>query len=307
MAQTAPVTIITKYGFKKPSLNDLQQGELGIDLLGHVLYTRNSSNEIIEVGGGTVDWSQIDPDSFPEEITNIIDGTWDIDGVLELAGENAAAIAQLDADLKALTLRVDQNEKDIASNAGDIAGNTAEIEALKGRVTTNEGNIATNASDIDDVEDRLDIAEPKIEKNIQDIEDLQKIVDGDLTGLVFAGTYDVPTNLVSDVTNAGTTSGIGKGDTLDQHAKAGNEGLYFVCEGEGILGSLFRDSSNGEFAQNGDWLVCDGVHGWILMSFGGDHVTWGSIGGDINQQEDLQDALATKLEAGDTLDGGKFG
>ena len=78
MAQTAPVTIITKYGFKKPSLNDLQQGELGIDLLGHVLYTRNSSNEIIEVGGGTVDWSQIDPDSFPDEITNILDGTWEI-------------------------------------------------------------------------------------------------------------------------------------------------------------------------------------------------------------------------------------
>ena len=307
MAQTAPVTIITKYGFKKPSLNDLQQGELGIDLLGKTLYTRDGSNQIIEVGGGTVDWGQIDPDSIPEEITNIIDGTWEIDVLIDKVNQNEGDITQLKADLLALDALVQENIRQIGLNAGRIDDNLALIQELTVRVGTNEGDIATNAGDIDDVEDRLDIAEPAIQKNADDIEALQKIVDGDLTGLVFAGTYDVPTNLVSDVTNAGTTAGISKGDKLDQHAKAGNEGLYFVCEGEGHLGGLFRESSNGQFAQNGDWLVCDGVHGWILMSFGGDHVTWGSIGGDINQQEDLQDALATKLEAGDTLDGGKFG
>ena len=307
MAQTAPVTIITKYGFKKPSLSDLQQGELGVDLLGQVLYTRDGSNQIIELGGGVVDWGQIDPDSIPEEITNIIDGTWEIDVLIDKVNNNEGDITQLKADLLALDALVQENIRQIGLNAGRIDDNLALIQELTVRVGTNEGDIATNAGDIDDVEDRLDIAEPAIQKNADDIEALQKIVDGDLTGLVFAGTYDVPTNLVSDVTNAGTTAGISKGDTLDQHAKAGNEGLYFVCEGEGILGSLFRDSSNGQFAQNGDWLVCDGVHGWILMSFGGDHVTWGSIGGDINQQEDLQEALAAKLEAGDTLDGGKFG
>jgi hypothetical protein len=42
------------------------------------------------------------------------------------------------------------------------------------------------------------------------------------------------------------------------------------------------------------------------MSFGGDHVTWGAIGGNIENQDDLQEALAVKLEAGDTLDGGRF-
>ena len=307
MAQTAPVTIITKYGFKKPSLNDLQQGELGIDLLGKTLYTRDGSNQIIEVGGGTVDWGQIDPDSIPEEITNIIDGTWEIDVLIDKVNQNEGDITQLKADLLALDALVQENIRQIGLNAGRIDDNLALIQELTVRVGTNEGDIATNAGDIDDVEDRLDIAEPKIEKNIQDIADLQKIVDGDLTGLAFAGTYDVPNNQVQDVAATGTTAGISKGDTLDQHAKAGNEGLYFVCEGDGQLGGLFRESSNGEMAYSGDWLVCDGIHGWILMSFGGDHVAWGTIGGNIENQEDLQDALATKLEAGDTLDGGKFG
>ena len=93
---------------------------------------------------------------------------------------------------------------------------------------------------------------------------------------------------------------------MTQHAKDSNKGMYFVVEGEGTLGGLFRDSSNGQFAQNGDWLVCDGVHGWILMSFGGDHVAWGSIGGNIANQEDLMAELDKKVEEGDTLDGGRF-
>jgi hypothetical protein len=82
--------------------------------------------------------------------------------------------------------------------------------------------------------------------------------------------------------------------------------MYFVIEGTGPLGGLFRESSNDQIGQNGDWLVCDGIHGWILMSFGGDHVAWGAIGGNIESQTDLQEALAMKLEEGDTLDGGKF-
>lgn len=306
MAQTAPVTIITKYGFKKPTLIDLQQGELGIDLLGKVLYTRNSSNEIIELGGGTIDWKQIDPNSFPEEITNIIDGVWDIDALIELSGNNAGAILELDADLQELAGRVAKNETDIKTNLGNINANLALINALDTRVGNNESNIEINAADIDAVEGRLDDAEPKIEQNIQDIIDLKKVVDGDLTGLSFAGTYDVPNNQVQDVSNAGTLAGISKGDKLDQHSVAGNEGLYLVCEGEGILAGLSREGSNGQMAYSGDWLVCDGIHGWILMSFGGDHVSWGTIGGNIENQEDLQDALKLKLQAGDTLDGGTF-
>jgi len=42
------------------------------------------------------------------------------------------------------------------------------------------------------------------------------------------------------------------------------------------------------------------------MSFGGDHVSWGTIGGNIENQTDLQAALDKKIEGGDTLDGGRF-
>ena len=304
MAQTAPVTIITKWGFKEPTLNDLEQGELGVDLLAKTLYTRNASNEIIEVGGGTVQWGQIE--GVPEEITNIINGIWDLEGLLEQVDENTGDIVKLKADLLALDSQVQENLKQIGINAGNIADNLALIQALTLRVSDNEGDIKTNASDIDDVEDRLDDAEPKIEQNIQDIIDLRKLLDQDLTGLSFAGTYDVPNNEVQDVAAAGSLANISKGDTLDQHAKAGNEGLYFVCEGEGVLGDLRRNSSNGQMAYSGDWLVCDGVHGWILMSFGGDHVSWGTIGGNLENQTDLKEALDKKLEGGDTLDGGRF-
>lgn len=304
MAQTAPVTIITKWGFKTPTLADLQQGELGVDLLAKTLYTRNSSNEIIAVGGGRINWNQID--GIPEEITNIINGIWDLETLIEQVDENKVNIGLLQKDLTDLDAQVQANLKQIGINTGNIQGNLDLILALTDRVVINEGDIKTNSADITVVEGRLDDAEPKIEQNIQDIEDLRKLIDQDLTGLALGGTYDVPNNKVQDVTNAGTLAGIKKDDTLDQHAKAGNEGLYFVCEGEGILGDLRRNSSNGQMAYNGDWLVCDGVHGWILMSFGGDHVTWGTIGGNIENQTDLQAALAEKLESGDTLDGGRF-
>ena len=306
MAQTAPVTIITKWGFKPPTLSDLEQGELGVDLLAKILYTRDASNQIIELGGGNINWNQIDPDTIPDKITNIIDGTWDIDGLITQVEKNKGDISTLRADLNALDAEVKENLKQIGINAGNIADNLALIQALDTRVTANEGDIKTNSADITVVEKRLDDAEPKIEKNIADIADLQKLVDGDLTGLSFAGTYDVPNNEVQDVAAAGALANIESGDTLDQHAKAGNEGLYFVCEGEGFLGDLRRDSSNGQMAYSGDWLVCDGIHGWILMSFGGDHVSWGTIGGNLENQTDLKEALDEKLESGDTLDGGRF-
>ena len=302
----ANVTIITKYGFKKPTLIDLAVGELGVDLLGKVLYTRDTANQIIEVGGGSVDWSQINPDTIPDEITNIIDGTINLSQLVALVGENADAIIDLDADLKALTLVVAENTRLIGINTKGVSDNVDAIDALDTRVGTNEGKILKNEGDITAVEGRLDEAEPKIEQNITDIADLKKLVDGDLTGLYLGGTYRLPDNKVEDVTDTGTLAGINKGDDLGQHAKESNKGMYFVIEGSGTLGGLFRDSSNGQQGQNGDWLVCDGIHGWILMSFGGDHVAWGAIGGNIESQTDLQEALATKLEEGDTLDGGKF-
>ena len=303
MAKSADVTIITKWGSRAPELSDIVKGELAVDLVGKVLYT-NDGNQIIEVGGGSVHWNQII--GVPEDITNIINGTIDLDALIELAGDNAEAIIKLNDDLTALALRVTQNEKDIITNAGNISTNTSDISNLQTAVGENTSDIADNAADIVDNATAIGALEPRVSQNEADILALQGLVDGDLTGLYLGGTYKLPDNKVEDVTAAGTTAGINKGDTLDQHAKESNKGMYFVVEGSGTLGGLFRESSNGQVAQNGDWLVCDGVHGWILMSFGGDHVAWGSIGGNIENQDDLMAELDKKLEEGDTLDGGRF-
>ena len=58
MAKSANVTIITKWGSRAPTMGEIVKGELAVDLIKHVLYT-NDGNQIIEVGGGSVDWSQI--------------------------------------------------------------------------------------------------------------------------------------------------------------------------------------------------------------------------------------------------------
>lgn len=305
MAKSANVTIITRWGSRAPTTGEITKGELAVDLVNKILYT-NDGNQIIEVGGGAISWDQIIPDTIPDEITNIINGTIDLDALLQLAGDNADAIIELNKDLTALAARVTQNEKDIATNTGDIATNTANIATNVTDISTNKSNIADNTADIADIETNLGTIDGRVTQNEIDIAALKGIVDGDLTGLYLGGTYKMPDNKVEDVTAAGTLAGISKNDDLGQHAKESNKGMYFVVEGEGTLGGLFRDSSNGQFAQNGDWLVCDGIHGWILMSFGGDHVAWGSIGGNIENQTDLMDELDKKVEEGDTLDGGRF-
>lgn len=305
MAKSADVTIITKWGSRAPTMGEIVKGELAVDLIKQILYT-NDGNQIIEVGGGSVDWSQINPDTIPPELIAIIDGVINLDDLLELAGNNADEIIRLNNELAALAARVSQNEKDIGTNAGNILTNTADIAANNALILANKSAIADNTADIVDIEGNLITMDGRITQNEDDILALQKVVDGDLTGLYLGGTYKLPDNKVEDVTAAGTSAGINAGDTLDQHAKESNKGMYFVIEGSGTLGGLFRDSSNGQQGQNGDWLVCDGVHGWILMSFGGDHVAWGSIGGSIENQTDLMEELDKKVEEGDTLDGGRF-
>ena len=170
MAKSADVTIITKWGSKKPELNDLVKGELAVDLVNHILYTSDGL-QIIEVGGGEIDFDQIV--NWPDEITNIIDGTIDLEALVELAGDNADAILQLQQDLSDLAARVTQNEKDIATNAGKITG-------LETQVGKNTSNIADNAADIKDNKDAIDALDGRVEQNEKDIAALQAIVDGDL-------------------------------------------------------------------------------------------------------------------------------
>lgn len=256
------VTIVTKWGSRTPTADDLVQGELAVDLVGKVLYTKDGNGQVIAVGGGRINWGQID--EIPQVILDIIGGTIDLDDLIQRVEDlegNQETILQDLADLKADVIQIGKD-----------------IEALAGRVTVNEG----------------------------DIQDLKDALNGDLTGLFLGGTYNVPQNKISDVTQAAIDNGISVDDSLTTHSLEKNKGMYFVCEGEGTLSGTQRSGSDGKFAQSGDWLVCDGTHGWILMSFGGDHVTWGSIGGTLSNQTDLQEELDKKFEDGDTLDGGRF-
>lgn len=56
-------TIVTKYGNGVPTASDLETGELGIDLTGKVIYTKDGGGQIIKLADGgassTVDWLDI--------------------------------------------------------------------------------------------------------------------------------------------------------------------------------------------------------------------------------------------------------
>jgi len=56
-------TIVTKYGNGVPTAGDLETGELGIDLTGKVIYTKDGGGSIIKLADGgssaTVDWGDI--------------------------------------------------------------------------------------------------------------------------------------------------------------------------------------------------------------------------------------------------------
>ena len=93
-------TIITKYGNGVPTSGDLETGELGIDLTGKVIYTKDGGNQIIKLAdggaGATVDWADIlnkpDFDSLYAEIDHTHEMA-DVDG-LEDGSRRSKATSQ---------------------------------------------------------------------------------------------------------------------------------------------------------------------------------------------------------------------
>ena len=70
-------TIVLKHGTGAPTSEDLEVGEIGIDIASKNLYTKDGGGDIIQLGGnggtgGTVDWDDVlnKPDSFPPESHN---------------------------------------------------------------------------------------------------------------------------------------------------------------------------------------------------------------------------------------------
>lgn len=314
------MTIIQlKYGAGAPADGKLKVGELGIDISAKTIYTSTNGTDIVELAGGDILWSQIDVNSYPSWLINLIPDV-DNDDYVDLAG---------------LQFRVEEAEKDIdalEAVVGDVSGGLvkdvndlqAALAALEDSINDPDSGFQAqiNALQETDVKhnNRLTALETTVGKadpdgsglvkdvadNAQAIEDLQDAIDKELTGLVFGGSYDAADNELTAVSESGKEAGLRVGGKLNEYLAASYAGLYVIVDTAGTLEDTIREGSEGKEAAVGDWLVSDGIHGWILMSFGNEHVTWGTIGGNIENQSDLKAALDSKLGKGETIDCGSY-
>ena len=124
-------TIISKYGNGTPAADDLETGELGIDLLTHSIYTKDGSGQIIKLSDGDaiehVNWDDIigKPDKFPpEDHTHSQD---DIDGLGDKLDEIDGSISDLEDGLAALATTLAFGGSFDASNNTIIKGAKAGI------------------------------------------------------------------------------------------------------------------------------------------------------------------------------------
>lgn len=294
-------TIIQKYGFGTPDNGELAKAEIGVDLTDGILYSSTDGNDIIELGRGEISWENITgkpPTIDPDDGDNYVDLT-----ALEArVGVNEvdiaalkAAVADLESDLAALEGKVDKNTENIAANAGNISTNTNNISTLDDQINA-DGGLA----------DKIEENTTNIGLNKDEIDKLKDLLDANLTGLVMGGEYDASINQVSKTTAAGEAAGLEQGQSLP--TGEGTKGIYVIVTKEGVLantgGSPAR--SDGDTAHVGDWLVSDGIHGWILFSFGMDAVNWGMIGGDIESQEDLMAKFDEYIKHTDTINCGTY-
>ena len=303
-----------KYGTDKPSASSLKVAELGVDIFNKTIYTSTDGTDIVELAGGDINWGQIDPDTYPDFILNLIPGAGDnyVDLVsLELRVQaNETAIDVLKGTVGDATgglvkdvidLRTDLDA--LADSINGDGGISDEIAALQ-QLTLQQGNqITANKNAIGDADSGLT---KKVNQNTSDIDDLKTAIDKDLTGLVFGGSYDASKNEITSTSQSGQEAGLRVQGKLNEYLDKKYEGLYVIVDEEGELKDTVRDGYDGKIAQVGDWMVSDGVHGWILMEFGNEHVTWGTIGGNIENQSDLQAALGDKLSKGETIKCGEY-
>lgn len=305
-------TIISKVGSGKPNTGQLQQGEIGIDLENKKIWTFSTNdNDFVELSGGDINWNQIDPDTFPDEITNILfpDGNPDY------------------VDLSVLKAQVDSNTDRIGvleDVVGDATkGLVKEINDLKGKVDTNTDDIGTNATDISNLASRVGTNElgidanttaigvnaTKIGINAGEIARLEGLINNSLTGLVLGGEYDAFQNKVVSCTNEGFEAGLKIGEALPPPSEA-TKGIYVIVTVEGPLNGTGTRAPNreedGTTAHVGDWLVSDGIHGWLLFELGQQDVTFGMIGGSPYDNTALATELNNKIGKGDTIDCGTY-
>ena len=295
-----------KYGSGVPGVGQLVTGEVGLDLTNKIIYTADAMGQIIEMSrnmgeGGEISWDQIV--DIPIEIENIINGNIPEYGTLDVliaqVKANAEDIAVLKAwevtakgQISALEAAVAKNAEDIATNAGGISG----LETTQG---AQDIKIKANEDAVKDLDGR-------VTSNKGEIDEIKAALDKDLTGLVLAGTYSAASNKITSV----KTDAMGAGFTEDSQLNSylGNEyaGYYFIVDEAGKLANTGSPArADGDDAFVGDWLVSDGPH-WLHFNFSQESTIWGTIGGDITAQDDLQDQFATKLGVNDDIVGGTY-
>ena len=302
--------ITLKFGSGPPSLNSLKQGEVGLDLTNKIIYTSTDGSDIIEMSrnmgeGGSIKWDQIEgvPAVLDLIANNQIPNYSTFDALVAQVKENQDAIYALesiDSGLQSqidgleqglidLGVLVDKNTTDIGlnkdaigANALLIKGNTTAIGLLDGRVTVNEG----------------------------DIKNLQTLIDKNLTGLFLAGSYDANAGTISNVMDTAVDENgdplFLQGNALNNYIGGKYQGYYFVVDVAGELKNTGTPArADGEQAYVGDWMVSDGPH-WLHFNFSQESTIWGSIGGNIAVQADLQAQFATKLDLNADIDGGNY-
>jgi len=293
--------ITLKYGSGVPKKTDLVPGEVALDVTNKVIYAMDAYNNVIEMGrnmgeGGTIGWDQIDPDTIPPGIDVIINPS------------NPDYV-----DLTEIEERLDGAESDISGLKSWEAQAKSEISALQAQQTINTGAISQNTTDIGNnttaingAVARLDVVEPKVDQNIKDIADLKNQLGQDLTGLQPAGTYNAANNKVKTVLGAGTAAGIQAGDSLNSHLGDDYVGLYFIVDEPGVLANTGTPArADGEDANTGDWLLCDGPH-WVHFEFGSAGVTFSEIAGSPYDNAALAAELNSKMDVDAKIDGGTY-
>lgn len=298
-----PTTIITKFGSRAPVGTEIQKAELAIDLVNSILYTKDGNGVIKQLGGGDVLWSQLIgvPPALIQLYDKNVDGYIDVAALLTLAQNNEIDITGLNTDLLTLAGRVDLNESNIGANE-------ARITALEG-LTTGDGGYESQIADI--MTELVRIEQLTIdnkglsESNYREIELLKTLIDSNLTGLVFGGEYDADQNKVEKASAAGLEAGLVDGENVPGNSSK-TKGIYLVITTAGTLSGT-NVKLDGELASVGDWLVSDGIHGWIHLELGNAPVTFSMIEGAARDNTDLDAELDLKMDAdGATISCGNY-
>ena len=295
-----------KYGSGVPGNGQLVTGEVGLDLTNKVIYTADSFGQIIEMSrnmgeGGTIEWDQII--NIPIEIENIIDGNipeyGSIDDLVAAVKTNAEDIAALKAWETTAKGEISKLQSDVSANTTAIGKNAGDISTLNTSQGQQDIKIQANL-------DAIGALDGRVEDNEDEIEAIKAQLDKELTGLVLAGTYSAASNKITSVKSDAASAGFQEDQSLNSYLGNDYAGYYFIVDEPGKLANTGSPArADGDDAFIGDWLVSDGPH-WLHFNFSQESTVWGTIGGDITAQADLQNQFTTKLDVDGTIVGGTY-